>query len=80
MFTQPLVLKSNSGLKEKEKEGKLISNLFNCHNLIVKVGIPQLMSFMLCFMLKSFFLHMYVCVFVEYVWEGLKWVFLNVLS
>ena len=30
-------------------------------------------------MLKSFCLHMYVRVFVEYVWEGLKWVcFLNV--
>ena len=80
MFTQPLVLERNSGLKEKEKEGKLISNLFNFHNLIVKVEIPRLMLFMLCFMLKSFFLHMYVSVFVEYVWEGLKWFFLIVFS
>ena len=70
MFTEPLILESDSRLKEKKKEGKL--KFFNYNNLIVKVGIPQLMLFMLCFMLKSFFLHMYVRVFNEYVWEGLK--------
>ena len=46
----------------------------------MKVGIPQLMLFMFCFMLKLFCLHMYVCVYVEYVWEGLKWVFLEWFS
>ena len=55
----------------------LISIFFIFHNPISKVGIPQLTLFMFCFMLKLFCLHMYVCVCVEYVWEGLKQVFLN---
>ena len=65
MFTQPLVLEYNLGVKEKEKEGNAHLKLFNCHNLIVKVGIPHLLLFMLCFMLNSFCLHMYVHVLLN---------------
>ncbi len=72
MFTQPLVLEWNLALKEKEKVGNAHLKLFFFHNPIVKVGIPQLMLFLLCFMLKLLCLLMYVCVCVEYVWEGLK--------
>ena len=50
----------------------LISNLFNFHNPIVKVGTLQALLVHVVFMFKSFHLHMYVCVLVEYVWEGLK--------
>ena len=54
------------------EEIKLISNFFNCHIPIVMLGTLQALLVHVVFMFKSFFLHMYVHVLVEYVWEGLK--------
>ena len=62
MFTQPLVLEWNSGLKKKEEEGNAHLKLINCHNLILKIGILHLILFMLCFMFQFYCICMFVCV------------------
>ena len=56
----------------------LFSNLFNLHNIILKVGILHLMLFMFFSCLRyCICICMFVCVLSMF-WEGLKQVFLNV--
>ena len=44
------------------EEIKLISNLFNCHNPVLKLGILHLILFMLCFMFQFYCICIFVCV------------------